>query len=286
MVLRRRKDEPEVIKDVQVPEGELQYIESKITREHAAFYAWYLEQFAEWLAEALENEKNGTAFSSANLLVQLQLLMSAATYPQNPKLQVPGVNVWTGSLTTKQLAVLDAIEQAAQDGQKVILFASSPSVLEFLKGQLLEREVISLTFHGDIPMEKRLAYLERFQDDDGVTALLMSRGAGQTGYNIECADAVYSLDFDWTPAAMEQSEARILRSKWYTADRVAKGSKPQIRRCVQLETIDEYMRQMIQVKTMGIGQAVDRSEVNFDWDKDWQSYRQFSINMLKDLGLM
>jgi len=285
-VLRRQRKEPEVLRDIPLPEADERDVEFAIDRQHAEFYYWWLENFFEWMETEIAKEESSGSYSMNNgaILAQLQKLQFAATIPQSPKVN-EGVPVkWPGGLTTKQEGVVDSVtESVIAGGEKVIVFSKRPELLDLLDEEFYKRGVSSAVFHGGVTISNRNKKLKNFRSQDGPDVLLMSLGSGNTGYNIPEADAVWLCDYDWVPSTMKQAAARMLRAEWLTEERKESGAQPKIRQAVQMGTIDEYMRQLVNLKMDGLDQALDRQNADFDPDK-WMTYRDFSVKMFRDLG--
>jgi len=199
---------------------------------------------------------------------------------------VPGRPTWPGGLTSKQVRILDDLEEAVDRGERWIVFSERPEALDLLSDEIGSRGIRSRTFHGSSSssVDERIKDLDDFREDDSIGVLFMSYNTGNTGYNIPQADGVWLYDYAWVPDKMSQAAARILRDSWMTPERVRMGKKPQIRQAVLMGTIDEYMKQLVDLKQSGIDQALDRQEASFD-PESWMSYRDFSILMFKQMGL-
>jgi len=139
-------------------------------------------------------------------------------------------------------------------------------------------------FHGKISMAKRLEVKARWQREPNDCALLMSRECGNTGYNLEQADTVLSVDWDWVPDKHQQSEARMLRAGWHTDERI--GRLPRILQYTSMGTVEQYMRQWVELKARGIDQAVDRIHTEEFDASEFLTYRDFSIKMLRAEGYL
>jgi SNF2 family DNA or RNA helicase len=286
IVLRRKRMEPIVREDVRVPQEE--YVEVTLTPEedHVNFYKWWLFQYYEWFLDQMKKEQQGgEKMSVASLLAQLTKLQFAATIPQSPKVQVPGVIEWRGGLTVKQRHILEDLTERCNAGQKWIVFSTRPEFLDLLADEFLKRAIDSRLFHGGInPMSKRLEGLREFRHGDEIAILLMSLDCGNTGYNIPEADGVWLSDYDWVPDKPQQAVARMLRASWLTEERALSNQMPLVKQATLLGTIDEYMKQINVMKTTGLNQALDYGEGHFNAD-EWNNYRDFSIMMFKEMGL-
>lgn len=281
-ILRRNRYEPEVIKDIPQPKADEKVIKFKITKKHAEFYRWWLEDFEEWF---IQNSSDGSVGGTA-ILVQLNKLRFASTFPQSPKLKgdnvPPDAPIWRGGLTSKQEGIRDKLVKEDKQGKKALLFSEHPGCLEYMQDVLKEAGVKSLLFTGRQEMDYRLDNLDTFRESDKHSVLLMSRQCGQAGYNIEIADVTWSIDYPWVPSAITQAEGRMLRPGW--PEMRPEGAVPRIRRSYIAGTVDEYMKQKVDLKTSGIDEAMDHTESDID-PSDYMSLYEFAENMLLDLGM-
>jgi SNF2 family DNA or RNA helicase len=107
--------------------------------------------------------------------------------------------------------VLDALEEAVEEGHKVLLFSSFTKVLDHLRYLLDEEQIPSYSITGDTPASLRLKIADSFNHRDEVKILLVSLKAGGTGLNLFGADTVYHLDPWWNLASEEQATDRAYR---------------------------------------------------------------------------
>lgn len=285
-IIRRRRIEPGVAEHVRVPDGETLDVQSNITKEHGAFYKWWLESFADWFEKALEGERRDQIpVNSAEVLVQLTKLRLVATLPQSSSVNIPGVIEYSGGPTAKQLKLLEMVKAQTEEGQKVIVFTEHPELVQYLSNLFMDHDLGVVSIYGAVPIDERYRRMRTFKTDDDVSVLLATRGVAAKGFNLPEGDCVHSADFCWTPAEMEQAEARVLRPDWLTADRVMSGRKPMLYRHVLRGSIDEYMRQLVLAKADGYQQAIDHEKGSLE-GQEWLSVREFAQRMLEDLGLL
>ena len=64
---------------------------------------------------------------------------------------------------------------------------------------------------GSMTSAERMDQTLRFQGEAGVTAFLMTLGAGAVGLNLQAASCVILAEPAWTPSAEEQAMARAHR---------------------------------------------------------------------------
>jgi hypothetical protein len=284
IMIRRHRHEPQVAAAIHVPKPDRAELGFDIDKQHADFYLWWLNSFYDWFREQLDRERLGKqSVDSVLLLRQLGKLQFAANIPQASEVHIEGQVSWSGGLTAKQRGAIDKTLELVGQGEKVILFSVRPKVLELFSNKLALHGMQSSLFHGGIQLEERLENLSAFKTDPDYPVLLATYGTANTGYNIPQADSIISFDWDWIPATMDQAESRILRSAWLTPERQARGQKPKIFRSKLRGTIDEYMEQLVVLKSKGTSEAIDYQEVEIN-PEDFMSWKDFTIRMLRDLG--
>lgn len=282
-MLRRHREEPEVKKHLDAPEPDEEDVEFKVDEQHAEFYHWWLESFREWYEAQLAEERAGEgAVNQAQVLAQLNKLRFAATVPQADNVRVDGEIKWPGGLTTKQEGVVEDVVERVGDDQNVLLFTEHPDMLDVMADELRDRGVSTVAITGSAPIDDRQGLMDTFRDGTR-RVLMMSRECGQMGYNLAQADMIWQLDWPWTPDKLDQSEKRMLRPDWLTDEREASGAVPEVRRAVQIGTIDEYMRQLVYEKAEGIGEAIDWKSAEWD-ESEHMSYREFTERMFRSEG--
>lgn len=114
-------------------------------------------------------------------------------------------------VSAKLAYVLSALQEAVEEGHKVLLFSSFTKVLDHLRYLLDEEQIPSYSITGDTPASLRLNIADSFNHHDEVRILLVSLKAGGTGLNLYGADTVYHLDPWWNLASEEQATDRAYR---------------------------------------------------------------------------
>ena len=114
-----------------------------------------------------------------------------------------------------KMAVLDTmLRRLKREGHKVLVFSQFARTLEVLSDYLeMRRPVLGAFEHldGSTPREERQASMDRFNEDGGTFAFLLSTRAGGLGINLTGADTVIIYDSDWNPHADSQAEDRAHR---------------------------------------------------------------------------
>jgi ERCC4-related helicase len=93
---------------------------------------------------------------------------------------------------------------------KAVVFSQWKRTHDIIIRRLEARGLGYVSFHGDVPSDKRPALLERFRDDSACRVFL-STDAGSTGLNLQHASTLINMDLPWNPAILEQRIARVHR---------------------------------------------------------------------------
>jgi len=117
-------------------------------------------------------------------------------------------------VSSKMAAVMRKMRDIAQrfPADKMIVFCNFSSVLHKLRA-LLQPEVewhIGI-YDGDVPAQERRALKQRFREDAGLRALLITYTTGGAGLNLQTATHVLEIDPVFNDAILEQAEARAWR---------------------------------------------------------------------------
>ena len=103
----------------------------------------------------------------------------------------------------------DQITKIASEGHKVLVFSQFTSFLALVKEQFDAESICYEYLDGK--SSNRAASVKRFQEDDSVSAFLISIKAGGHGLNLTAADYVFLLDPWWNPAVEAQAIDRAHR---------------------------------------------------------------------------
>ncbi|HEX8109302.1 MAG TPA: C-terminal helicase domain-containing protein, partial [Kofleriaceae bacterium] len=85
--------------------------------------------------------------------------------------------------------------------------------------------------HGGLSRGVRDAMVQRFQESEGASALVLSLKAGGTGLNLTAADHVFLIDPWWNPAVEDQAADR--------AHRIGQDKPVMVYRMVARDTVEE-----------------------------------------------
>ncbi|MBX3205438.1 MAG: DEAD/DEAH box helicase [Labilithrix sp.] len=161
----------------------------------------------------------------AGVLAALEALLRLRQAACHPSL-VPGQKA-DGSSKVERL--LGALEEAAADGHKALVFSQWTSLLDLIEPHLEAAGVRFTRLDGST--KDRGAVVNAFQDPGGPPVLLASLKAGGTGLNLTAADHVFLLDPWWNPAAEDQAADR--------AHRIGQDRPVIVYRMVARDTVEE-----------------------------------------------
>jgi len=97
-----------------------------------------------------------------------------------------------------------------QKRDKVIVFSTFPSTLEYLRERLGEEGIGSVIISGRVPVDDRLRIVEEFRDSPKVRVLLSSEVGGE-GLDLQFSSIVVNYDLPWNPMTVAQRIGRIDR---------------------------------------------------------------------------
>ncbi len=128
----------------------------------------------------------------------------------------------------KQKAVEERIRDVVASGEKVVVFTCFSEGIERHKAKLGDT---AITITGADTAEKRMAAVDRFQQDETVKVALCNIIAGGVGITLTAGTHVIFQDLDWVPANHAQAEDRCYRLgqtrqvtvEYFTADGTLDG---------------------------------------------------------------
>ncbi len=155
-------------------------------------------------------------------LEALLRLRQAACHPG----LLPGQEARTSS---KLERLVEALELAAVEGHKALVFSQWTSLLDLIEPHL---QAAGLTFvRLDGSTRDRGEVVERFQSEAGPPVMLISLKAGGIGLNLTAADHVFLCDPWWNPAVEAQAADR--------AHRIGQDKPVMVYRLVATDTVEE-----------------------------------------------
>ncbi|WP_148262436.1 DEAD/DEAH box helicase [Hoyosella subflava] len=142
---------------------------------------------------------------------------------------------YSSSESAKLERLLEIVDEANEDGFKVLIFSYFLDVLERI-GSALGSKVAG-TITGSVPAPERQRLVDAFTAYQGPTVLLSQIQAGGVGLNIQAASIVILTEPQWKPSTEEQAIAR--------AHRMGQVRAVQVHRLLAKDTVDDHMRQIV-----------------------------------------
>jgi len=193
-------------------------------------------------------EKGGSVLAALEALLRLR---QAACHPS----LVPGQ---TASTSSKTELLLSALETAAADEHKSLVFSQWTSMLDLLEPKLVEKGFRFVRLDGSTA--NRAAVVEHFQKNPEVSVFLVSLKAGGVGLNLTAADHVFLFDPWWNPAVEEQAFDR--------AHRIGQEKPVFVYRLVAADTVEERIldlqiekRALADLASAGAATALTREDI-------------------------
>ncbi|HYF50060.1 MAG TPA: DEAD/DEAH box helicase [Planctomycetota bacterium] len=126
---------------------------------------------------------------------------------QHFKEPLPGYEARSGKLE----ALGELLQQCREGGHRALIFCQLTTMLDLLGHYLKGLGMNYLRLDGETPSSMRQELVNRFNNDTGLDAFLISTRAGGTGLNLTGADTVIFYDHDWNPANDSQAQDRAYR---------------------------------------------------------------------------
>jgi hypothetical protein len=144
----------------------------------------------------------------------------------------------------------DLVEEAEQDGMKVVVFSYFLGTLELIH-RTLGSSVVG-TINGSVPPTARQQIVDDFSARTGHAVLLGQIEAGGVGINMQAASVVILTEPQWKPSTEEQAIAR--------AHRMGQVRTVQVHRLLAKDSIDERIREIQQGKRLLFDEFARKSE--------------------------
>ncbi len=134
--------------------------------------------------------------------------------------------------------LLEALEEAASEGHKALVFSQWTGLLDRVEPHLEAAGIAFTRLDGST--RDRAAVVNEFQSESGPPVMLVSLKAGGTGLNLTAADHVFLLDPWWNPAVEDQAADR--------AHRIGQERPVMVYRMVAKDTVEERILALQQRK--------------------------------------
>ena len=223
-MLRRLK------KDVltELPDRTEQTLYVEMEADHLRFY----EERRRYYQQAIQQSINAQGLEKSQMVMfqALSELRRIASVPES---------LSDGAIASPKIPLLcEQVEEAVAGGHKVVVFFNFIAGIELVGERLTELGIDYATMTGST--RDRRAVIERFQNDSGCRALLMTLKTGGVGLNLTVADTVYIFEPWWNKAAEEQAINRL--------HRIGQKAKVLSFALITRDTIEEKIRLLQQQK--------------------------------------
>ena len=223
-MLRRLK------KDVltELPNRTEQTLYVEMEPDHQRFYEERRRYYQEAIQTSIKSQ--GIEKSQMMMFQALSELRRIASVPES---------LSDGNISSPKIPLLcEQVEEAVAGGHKVVIFFNFIAGIELVGERLTELGIDYATMTGST--RDRRAVVERFQQDAGCRALLMTLKTGGVGLNLTVADTVYIFEPWWNKAAEEQAINRL--------HRIGQTAKVMSYALITHDTIEEKIRLLQQQK--------------------------------------
>ncbi len=180
--------------------------------------------------------------SGGNIMKALEALLRLRQAACDASL-VPGQRD-RGEPSSKVQRLMLALEDAATDGHKALVFSQWTSLLDRVEHELVRAGIGFSRLDG--ATRDRKAVVDAFQASDGPPVMLLSLKAGGTGLNLTAADHVFLMDPWWNPAAEDQAADR--------AHRIGQQRSVLVHRLIAKDTVEERILEL-QARKRGLAEA-------------------------------
>ncbi|CAB9497368.1 CHD3-type chromatin-remodeling factor [Seminavis robusta] len=147
-------------------------------------------------------------------------------------------------------SVIGAPSNTFDSGSKCLVFAQFTQSLDAVEELLVKRHMPSLRYlrlDGRVPVTKRSAIVDAFNNDPSIKLMLLTTRVGGLGLNLTGADTVCFLESDFNPHADLQAADR--------AHRIGQSRTVNVYRLVTKDTIEEKIMS-IQEKKLAMSNAI------------------------------
>ena len=152
--------------------------------------------------------------------------------------------------SSKANRMLELIEEAADDGRKVIVFSFFLDTIH--KISLLLGDKCTEPINGSVPPKRRQEIIDEFDNSPAGTVLLAQIQAGGTGLNIQSASVVILCEPQFKPSIENQAISR--------AYRMGQARNVFVYRLLCQDTVDEKIMDLLARKQAAFDAFADQSE--------------------------
>lgn len=188
--------------------------------------------------------------SSPDKISIINTLMKLRQLSNHPKMVDADSEIDSG----KYIAVTNYLESLVKGKQKVIIFSSFVTNLNFYTDWCKENKIEFCEITGETPASKREQEVKRFQEKENPLLFFISLKAGGVGLNITKASYVLFLDPWWNPFAEKQGVGR--------AHRIGQLNKVNVIRFISKNTVEEKIIKLQENKKLLSDSLLEESYIN------------------------
>ncbi|WP_286969721.1 DEAD/DEAH box helicase [Flavobacterium sp. UBA4854] len=236
-ILRRTKEQ--VLKDL--PELTEQIYYCDMDPEQEKLYEKEKSKARNFL---LKTDGSPDKISIINTLMKLRQLSN------HPKMVDADSEIDSG----KFIAVTNYLENLVKAKQKVIIFSSFVTNLNFYTDWCKQNKIEFCEITGETPTDKREQQVKMFQEKENPLLFFISLKAGGVGLNITKASYVLFLDPWWNPFAEKQGVGR--------AHRIGQMNKVNVVRFISKNTVEEKIIKLQENKKLLSDSLLEESYIN------------------------
>ncbi|GAB2556426.1 DEAD/DEAH box helicase [Kribbella endophytica] len=145
--------------------------------------------------------------------------------------------------------IAEIVEEAREDGRKVIIFSFFLKVLDRIQQSIAPA---AGSIRGAVPPAERQRLIDTFTTTPGHAVLLSQIEAGGVGLNVQAASVVILAEPQWKPSTEDQAIAR--------AHRMGQIRTVQVHRLLAKDTVDERIREVQENKRLLFDEYARQSE--------------------------
>ncbi|HEY5552110.1 MAG TPA: DEAD/DEAH box helicase, partial [Opitutaceae bacterium] len=169
--------------------------------------------------------------------------------------------------SAKMDAFLELLDEAEDDGHRMLVFSQFTSLLKLVRDELEARSLPFASIDGSMNARARQNEVDRFQASAEIPVFLISLKAGGTGLNLTGADTVVHFDPWWNPAVEAQATDR--------AHRIGQTRTVNVYKLIVAGTVEEKVLALQQDKARLLAGVFDESDA---------ANARLSLDELRELG--
>ena len=151
------------------------------------------------------------------------------------------------------------VENALEQGEKVIIFTSFLNTMERFRKHFKDRAVY---VSGNVPTHARQDRVDQFQNDENIRVFVANMHIAGVGINLTAARQVVFNDLDWVPANHWQAEDR--------AYRIGQTGTVNVTYMIANGTIDSFVKTVLETKAALMESIVEGSILLSDSEANLQ----------------